>query len=270
MDLKRNIVFFDLETTGLDIQVDEIIQISMTKINTDGGIDQYEQKFNPNVPIKPESEKVHGLTMDVLKDEPRFSACIDDILGFIGDSDIGGYNIIYFDVPMLIEKLARHAVIFDISDRKIVDVFRMYQKFKPHSLAGAYKELFGKEIENAHDASADVKATIDVLFKLTEKDENVGHTTEQWEQYGFDRSRIVDLAGKFIRNDSGTIVFNFGNNKGTPVFDNVGFLQWMVGKNFTSDTLQWVNRLLHEYHYGSIEEEKKRMAADDQERPVFE
>lgn len=244
LNLKNSLVFFDLETTGLDITQDRIIQFGAVKLFPDGTREMMNQFIDPLIPIKPEATAVHGLTTMDFVGCPTMEEIAPNIIAFIGDSDISGFNIIRFDLPLLIEELGRCGNNLDVSSRRIVDMHNIYRGLRPATLAAAYSEYVGGEFE-AHDAQADSVATLDVALSLFDKEKDtVGDSVEQWESFGFDRSKMVDFAGKFIRNDEGEVCFNFGKDKGKNVKENTSFLSWMLDKEFTNDTKNWAKKLL--------------------------
>lgn len=245
LNLINSLVFFDLETTGLDINSDRIIQFAAVKVLTDGTREMMNQFIDPLMPIKQEATDVHGYTTMDLVGCPIMEEIALDIIAFIGDADIAGYNIIRFDLPLLIEELGRCKVALDVSTRHIVDLYNIYRGLRPANLATAYKEYVGGEFD-AHDAQSDSVATLEVALSIFSKEkEIVGDSIEQWESFGFDRSKMVDFAGKFIRDENGEICFNFGKDKGKNVKENMSFLNWMLDKEFTSDTKNWAKKLLN-------------------------
>jgi len=244
LNLKNSLVFFDLETTGLNINEDRIIQFAAVKVLPDGTQKIMNQFIDPLIPIKAEATAVHGYTKIDLVGCPTMEEVAPDIIAFIGGSDFSGFNIIRFDLPLLIEELGRCGQILDVSSRRIVDMHYIYRGLHPANLSSAYKEYVGGEFD-AHDAQADSIATLDLALSIFDKEkELVGDSIEKWESFGFDRSKMVDFAGKFIRDENGDVCFNFGKDKGKKVNENLSFLNWMLDKEFTADTKNWVRKLL--------------------------
>ena len=243
--LERPLVFIDFETTGLDIVNDQIIQIGIVKLHPDGEITHLDMLVQPTISnVSEESFEIHGISDDSLKNEKTFLEISEKLNEYLSGCDIAGYNIIKFDIPLLVEEFNRANIKFDISDRKIIDIFLWYKKYRSQSLIGAYKEFFNKEFDDTHNALGDSIATHKVFEAMLNLRLGIGNNVKEWESFNWDRSKMVDLAGKFIRNDKGEIVFNFGSERGIPIHQKHSILNWMVGKNFTSDTMKWVHDLM--------------------------
>ena len=174
--LDRDIVFFDIESTGLNVLKDRIVQIALIKYKADGtGPVEREYLMNPQVPISAEAMAVHGITPDKIKDQPPFAHYAKDIYDFIGDSDLGGYNSDRFDLPMLTEELFRAGYDMDVENRRTIDVQKIFYKMEPRTLKAALKVYCGKDLEDAHDALADVRATVEVLAGQISKYDGVDY-----------------------------------------------------------------------------------------------
>ena len=238
--LSRPLVFFDLETTGLDTVQDRVCQISLIKIEPGGDTSEINELINPTIPIPPAMTAIHGISDADVLSAPTFRMMAEAINTFIAGCDIAGYNIIIFDLPMLTEELGRCNIDLDLTGLNIIDACLIYKKLRPRTLAAAFRDYVGGEIDNAHDAHADTAATIDVMGFMAEKEPVIGTTPREWMDYAIDRKKMVDLSGKFIWNDQGEMLFNFGPQKGNKVIDNLGMLKWMVGKNFPRETMRWV------------------------------
>jgi len=238
---KRPIVFFDLETTGLDPVQDRIVQIALIKITPDGVRSTAGGFLNPTIPIPPSVTAVHGITDEMVKNEPTFKDKAQSIVNFLSGCDIAGYNIIAFDLPMLLEELGRVGVEFDYSRVNLIDVMLIYKRLRPRTLQAAFEEFVGGERQGQHNALSDTDATIAVMEGILLTEPTVGDTPCKWMDFTVNRETLVDLSGKFIRDKDGSILFNFGPQKGNKVIDNMGMLKWMFGKNFTRDTMNWVN-----------------------------
>lgn len=258
LKLKKDIVFFDLETTGVNVVTDRIIQIGMIKYFADGS-EKIEKcrLVNPEMHIPKEASDINGITDDMVKNEPTFKKIAKGLLDLIGDADVGGYNSNNFDIPLLVEEFNRVGLKLDMSDRKTVDVFKVFQKMEARTLKAAYKFYCGKNLENAHNALVDIQATIEILdaqvkkYKDVNYEDNTGEITEKpikndvdsLHKFTNDENKI-DFAGKIVYNEDKVPVFNFGKHKGSPVKDNPSFCQWMIGKDFSSDTLEIVRLIL--------------------------
>jgi DNA polymerase-3 subunit epsilon len=255
LNLKKDLAFFDLETTGVDISKDRIVQIGIVKYFADGTAPQEKCRLiNPEIPIPKESSEIHGITDDDVKDKPTFKQLAKGIYNFIGDADLCGYNSTRFDIPFLIEEFERAGLSFDVSDRNIIDAFRIFQKMEPRTLKGAYKFYCGKDLKGAHDALEDIKATIEVLKGQIAKYEGVDYEEDDGSvvsapvkndmkalhEFSNDKNK-VDLTGKLVRNGDGKVVFNFGKHKGKPVIDVINedesYYRWAMFKSdFSSET----------------------------------
>lgn len=255
MNLKLNkpIVFFDIESTGLDISKDRIVEISITKIHPDGKKEIKTRRVNPTVPIPIETSKIHGIYDKDVAEEATFKSIAKSLSNFIGNSDLAGYNSNKFDVPLLVEEFLRADVDFDFKKRKLVDVQNVFHKMESRTLVAAYSFYCEKELVNAHSANADVEATYDVLEailnrseklkgeasllkSLLSKTDNKEEKTQlntmieaaernaaQYETISNDveflstfseRHKTADLMGRLIYNSKNEIVFNFGKYKG--------------------------------------------------------
>jgi DNA polymerase III subunit epsilon len=258
-------VFFDVETTGLNVIRDRILQIALIKYPKNGGEPQELQMLiNPGIPISPESMSIHGITPKDLANKPTFQQVSKQLLDFIGNADLGGYNSARFDIPMLMEEFARVGVEFDISNRRIIDVQRIFYKMEPRTLKAALRFYCQKELEDAHDALADVKATVDV-FKgqlnyydgkdlIDEEGAIVEKPIKNDMQALHDFTndlRIVDATQKLKYDHNGTIVFNFGKYMGQPVAEVLSkdkqYYHWIIDKEFSAQVKQTVKRLVKEY-----------------------
>lgn len=245
LNIQKCIIFFDLETTGLDLNKDHIIQFAAVKVFPNGTRDEVNIFIDPLIPIKPEATEVHGIKNSDLVGFPIFEDVAAEINNFIGDADLAGYNIIPFDLPLLIQHLESQNITLDISNRHIVDLYKIYIGLRPANLVTAYNEYVGGTFK-AHDAAGDAMATYELAVKMFDKEsKTLGNSVQEWEAFSFDRSKMVDFAGKFIRNDEGEICFNVGKDKGRPVKENLSFLKWMLDKEFPNDTKNWARRLLN-------------------------
>ena len=173
LNLKRPIAFFDLETTGLNTSHDRIVEMSVLKINVNGDEEQRVWLLNPEMPISAESTSVHGYTNEMVADKPTFRDKAKEIAQFIGNADLAGYNILKFDLPILVEEFLRVDYDFDLKDRSFIDVMNIYMKMEPRTLKGAYRFFCHAELEGAHGAMADTKATYDVLRAMLDHYEGV-------------------------------------------------------------------------------------------------
>ncbi len=212
----KPIVFFDLETTGINITEDRIVQIAMVKHFPDYHTESLEYLINPEMPIPPESSVIHGITDDMVKDCPTFKQVAHKILRFIDHADLGGFNIQRFDLPLLAEEFLRCDIDFDFSKKNIIDVQTIYHKMETRNLSAAYRFYCNKDLENAHSALADVQATYEVFLSQLEKYNDI--LTSYNDVVEFSKyNNFVDFSGRIVLNENNVPVFNFGKYKGQPV-----------------------------------------------------
>ncbi len=243
LTLKRPLVFFDLETTGTDIAKDRIVQIAVLKLHPDGGEDVKTRLVNPGMPIPAEATAVHHITDDAVADKPKFKDIAKGLAEIFRGSDIAGFNSNRFDVPMLVEEFGRCSIPFPDPDAKLVDVQVIYHKKEERTLAAAYKFYCSKNLAGAHDAEADVRATLEVFKEQIEKYDDIGTTPEELHRY-CNSDAIVDYGRKLMRNEKGEIVYAFGKNRGKAVLDDPGYAEWMLGGDFAESTKNVLRRLL--------------------------
>lgn len=246
LNLKRPIIFFDLETTGIDITRDRIIEISMVKVLPDGGEDIKTRRINPEMPIPPESTKIHGITDEQVRDSPTFRSVARSMASFIEGCDMAGYNSNRFDVPMLVEEFLRADVEIDLSKRRFIDVQNIFHKMEQRTLGAAYKFYCGREIENAHSAEADTLATYHVLLGQLDRYAELENDVEFLAKFST-MNDTVDFAGRIIRNEKGLEVFSFGKHKGRSVSEvftlEPSYYTWMMNGDFTLNTKNIITQI---------------------------
>jgi DNA polymerase III subunit epsilon len=248
LSLKKPIFFFDLETTGINIVTDRIIEISYLKISPDGSEEQKTYRINPEMPIPEKTTAIHGITDEDVKDKPTFKEFAKTLAKVMEGCDLGGFNSNKFDIPLLAEEFLRADVDFDFKKRRFVDVQVIFHKMEKRTLAAAYKFYCGKELEGAHGAAADIRATYNVLmaqldhYNGTEYEEIDGKVSkpivndiEALSEFS-SHNKDVDFAGRIILNEKNVEVFNFGKYKGVPVTDvfakDPGYYGWMLNGDF--------------------------------------
>ncbi|MCA0236030.1 MAG: 3'-5' exonuclease [Bacteroidetes bacterium] len=264
LNLTRDLVFFDVETTGLNVIRDRIVQIALVKLFKNGQPpEELTMLINPGIPISEESMQIHGITPKDLANKPVFAQVAQKIWDFIGTSDLAGYNSNRFDVPMLMEEFARVGMEFDISKRRLIDVQRIFYKMEPRTLKAAYRLYCQRELEDAHDALADVKATIDVfkgqLRAYEGKDlwDEDGSTipapikNDMQALHDFTNDlHFLDATQKLRVQPDGVVVFNFGKYMGQPVKEvlkkerNYGI--WIQEREFSSQVKQIIRQMMKE------------------------
>ena len=250
LNLQRPIVFFDLETTGVQITRDRIVEISILKISPDGERETKTRRINPEMPIPAEASAVHGITDADVADCPTFAQVARSLYTWLEGCDIAGFNSNRFDVPMLVEEFLRAGVAVDFDDRHFVDVQTIFHKMERRTLEAAYKFYCNKTLENAHSAEADTLATFEVLeAQLDRYPEDLKNDIPALAEFST-HGRRVDFAGSLAYNDKDEIVINFGKYKGVPVTEvfrkDSGYYNWVMGAQFPLETKRWFARLYQE------------------------
>lgn len=247
LNLTRPIAFFDLETTGLTIGKDRIVEISILKISPDGDRLSYTKKVNPGMKIPKESTEIHGISDKDVENAPTFREIGEEVLEIIEDCDLAGYNSNKFDIPMLVEEFLENDFDFDISGRKLIDVQNIFHKMEQRTLVAAYRFYCDKDLTQAHSAEADTLATFEVLEAQLER---YGDDLKGDVSFLHDFSNMfntVDLAGRIVRNKQDVEVFNFGKHKGRPVKEvfakEPSYFDWMMKGDFPRQTKQVIDRL---------------------------
>lgn len=239
LNLERPLAFIDLETTGVNVGSDRIVEIAILKINPDGSRTMRTHRVNPEMPISAESVNIHGISNEDVATEPTFGDLAPSLFKFLFDCDLAGYNSNKFDVPMLVEEFFRVGVEFDFQERKLVDVQNIFHKMEQRTLKAAYRFYCDKSLENAHSAEADITATYEVLEAQLERYEDL--QTDVLFLSEFSRfHNAADIMGRIVYNEDGVEVFNFGKNKGVPVEDvftrEPGYYGWLLNGDFPRST----------------------------------
>ena len=245
--LQKPIVFFDLETTGVNAIHDRIVEISYIKVFPDGNEESKTLRINPERHIPEQSSAIHGIYDEDVKDCPTFKQVARDIAAIFVNSDIAGFNSNYFDVPMLVEEMLRAGIDFDITKCRLIDVQNIYHKLEQRTLSAAYKFYCGKNLEDAHSAQADTRATYEVLKAQLDKYPDKLNNDVQFLSSFSKMNDNVDFAGRIIYNDKHIPVFNFGKYKGQSVEDvlarDPGYYGWMMQGDFPQNTKQVLTKL---------------------------
>lgn len=246
MKLIRPLIFFDLETTGLNISTDRIIEISVIKVMPNGEEKCHTRRLNPEMPIPAESTAIHGITDADVANEPKFRQIAVSLASIFEGCDIAGFNSNRFDLPMLKQEFDRVGVPFKLDGVNFIDVQTIYHKREPRNLAAAYRFYCGKEIENAHSADADTRATLEIFKAQLDKYADLPSEIKDLAAYtSFNKN--VDLAGRLIFDDNGREVINFGKHKGKLAEEVLaaepGYLSWIKHADFTDDTKQHFERI---------------------------
>jgi DNA polymerase-3 subunit epsilon len=248
LNLNRAIAFIDLETTGVSLSTDRIVELAIIKILPDGSRQVKRKLINPEIPIPKESSEIHGITDEMVKDAQTFKQAGNEIKMFIDNCDLGGYNSNRFDIPILMEEFLRAGMDVDLSTRKMVDVQHIFYTMEPRTLTAAYKYFCEKELVDAHSAEADVDATIEVFMAQLNRYKNLGNSVESVLSV-IGEDKIVDYARRFGFNDKGVEIFNFGKHKGRPVRDVLKaepqYYDWMMRGDFPLHTKQKLTEILN-------------------------
>lgn len=267
LNLKRPLAIFDLEATGLDVTNDRIVEIAILRVDVDGTTHEFSSKVNPLIPIPEEVSLIHGIYDADVANEKSFAELTPEIIEFLQDADLAGYNSNKFDIPLLAEEFLRAGSDFDISSRKQVDVQNIFHKMEQRTLVAAYAFYCNKELNNAHQAMADVTATWEVLKAQLEKYDNLEGNVEFLADFtrvgNFD---LLDFAGRIAVNERGEAIYNFGKHKGKTVREvsdiEPGYYGWMLDANFPLYTKQVLRKEMEK-----IKEEKqsksKNNSSDD-------
>lgn len=251
LNIKRPLAFFDLETTGISITQDRIVEISVIKLHPDGSEDVRTMLINPTIPIPEEPSSIHGIYDEDVLDAPTFKEVAKSWDDFLKGCDLAGYNLVKFDIPVLVEEFLRAGIDFDIDSRKIVDAQKIFYKMQPRTLVAAYEFFCGKDLTNAHSAEADTRATMEVLMAQVEKYDGVEIKNKDGEPeipvtndinklHELSISNQADVAGRLAYNDKKEIVFNFGKHRFKTVeavlIEEPNYYNWIMKGDFPLQT----------------------------------
>jgi DNA polymerase-3 subunit epsilon len=252
MKINKPIAFFDLETTGVNISTDRIIEICIVRVSPPNETVEVKTfRVNPGMPIPDQSSSIHGIYDKDVADKPTFPEIAQQVFQFMKDCDLGGFNSIRFDIPLLIEEFFRAGIEFDITKRKLIDSQRIFHLMEPRTLGAAYKFYCNKDLENAHSAEADTLATYHILkaqiaryadkqVKDAEGKVSVPIKNDMQVLHDFSVGNMVDLAGRMVLSDKGEELFNFGKYKGMKVKDTLlkdpMYYDWIMKGDFPQDT----------------------------------
>jgi DNA polymerase-3 subunit epsilon len=258
LNLKIPLCFFDLEATGTNISRDRIVEIAVVKVMPSGEILRKSSIINPTIPIPAETTAIHGITNEQVADKPTFKEVAREYAKFMEGCDLAGFNVLKFDVPLLVEEFLRADVEFDYQKKKIIDSQKIFHLMEKRTLSAALMFYCGKKIEKAHSAEADTMATVDVLMAQIERyngqevtdglERKVGVIENDMESLSkLVADDLVDLAGRMVRNSKGDIIFNFGKHKNKLVMDvfkeEPAYYEWMMNGDFPLDTKRKLTEL---------------------------
>lgn len=249
LNLRNPLLFFDIESTGLNVATDRIVEISIVKVSPGAPgepnkVEVKTRRVNPTIPITAEAQAVHGISDEDVRDEPEFRQLAKSLAQWMKGCDIAGYNSLKFDIPLLAEEFLRAGVEFDFRKRKLIDVQNIFHKKEQRTLKAAYKFYCGKNLDNAHSAEADTMATYEVLEAQLDRyrddeEDPLRNDVEFLAKYSI-QNRFMDYAGRIVLNDKDEPVFNFGKHRGKPVKEVLrcepSYYSWMMEGDFTLDT----------------------------------
>lgn len=251
LNLRNPLCFFDLETTGINITNDRIIEIAVIKLMPGGEIQKKTNLINPGITILPESTAIHGISNEDVQGKPTFKEVAKEYTRFMEGADLSGFNILKFDIPMLVEEFLRAEVEFDYSRKKIIDSQKIFHLMEKRTLSAAYKFYVNKELTNSHSAEADTEASMEVLLAQVAQYDGQDVTDGLGKKIGEIKNdmdalsklvseSLVDLAGRMVLNSKGEEVINFGKHKGKAVTavlkDEPSYYDWVMNGDFPMDT----------------------------------
>ena len=261
LNLKKPIVFFDLETTGIQIATDRIVEISILKVFPNGNKESKTWLVNPEMEIPKEASDIHGITNEKVVNEPTFKELAPLVNEMIKDCDLAGFNSNRFDIPLLAEEMLRANIDFDMQNRKAIDVQVIYHKKEQRNLSAGYEFYCGKKLENAHSAEADTLATYEILEAQLEKYEDIKNDVDFLSDYSTHQKR-ADFAGFILVNHMEEEFFSFGKYKGKTVEEvlqvNPGYYSWMQNADFPLYTKKVVSNVKDR-----MKNKKKEMTLED-------
>lgn len=269
LNLTKPLAFFDLETTGINVGIDRVVEISVVKVLPNNKTEIYTKRINPTIPIPPRSTEIHGITDEMVKDAPTFKDIAKELNQFFGNSDLAGYNSNKFDIPLLVEEFLRADVDFDLKGRKFVDVQNIFHKMEPRTLHAAYRFYCQKDLINNHSAEADAMATFEILKAQLDRYQGVKIKNREGQLVEpivndmgalsnfSEQQNNADLVGHLVFNDKKQEVFNFGKHKGKAVelvfAQEPAYYDWMMKADFPLSTKKVITAIkLRQFNKGSV------------------
>lgn len=249
INLVRPIIFFDLEATGTDRENDRIVEISVLKLELDGSTKTFTTRINPTIPIPAGATEIHHITDNDVKDCKTFAQLAPGLFQSFKGCDLAGFNSNNYDVPLLYNEFLRCGLVLDYKSVNLIDVGNIFKIQEQRTLTAAAKFYCGVDLEDAHSAEADIKATYEVFKAQLEKYPDLPQDVAELAKFTNYGKNILDLSGKFCEDDNGVVLYNFGKNRGKPVKEDLGFLNWMMGKDFAPDTLEIAQKLYNEFAF---------------------
>ena len=261
LNLKNPLVFFDLETTGINIVTDRIVELSYLKIYPDGKEESQTFLVNPTIPIPPKTTAIHGISDEDVKDAPTFSELAKTLSKIIEGCDLAGYNSNKFDIPLLAEELLRAGVDIDLKKRKFIDVQVIFHKKEQRTLSAAYKFYCEKELTDAHSAEADTRATYEILKSQLDRYTDLKNDIDELAKFS-SHNRNADFVGRIIYDEDGNEIFNFGKYKGVKVEDvlekDPAYFGWMINGEFPRYTKKVLTNIKLRGAFGNIKNARSK------------
>ncbi|MBR8839223.1 MAG: 3'-5' exonuclease [Stigonema ocellatum SAG 48.90 = DSM 106950] len=258
LNLIRPLAFIDLETTGIDVVNDRIVQIAVLKVLPNGKEIPTGRKINPTIPIPPAASKIHGIYDADVQNEPSFADIAENLANFISDSDIAGYNSNKYDIPLLLVEFYRAGIDFKLEGRNLIDVQTIFHKMEPRNLKAAYKFYCGKNLVGAHDAVNDTRATYEIFKAQIQRYENVAYEDKDGNIFypienhletlaKFTPFNLLDPTGKVVYDEQGREIFNFGKHRGKTLVEvfteEPTYYYWIMNKDFSIFTKRAIEKV---------------------------
>jgi len=244
MNITRPIVFFDLETTGLDLSKDKAVSIATIKIDLNGSSEEKKILINPEIEIPKEASDIHGITNEMVADAPNFKQISKSLFSYFENCDIAGFNSDYYDVPLLMKEFSRCGIDFPTWDLNLVDVLKFERLLNSNKLGEVYLRYTGKQLDGAHDAMNDVKATFEILMCQLEKHGKKDLTPQEIDLMCQGERKRFDLSGKTYLNANGEVCWSIGKNANNPVTKDTAYLNWVLKSDFPEETKTKLRTLL--------------------------
>lgn len=244
MNITRPIVFFDLETTGLDLSTDRAVSIATLKIDLEGKTEEKKILINPEMDIPKEASDIHGITNEMVADAPTFKQISKSLFSYFENCDIAGFNSDYYDVPLLMKEFSRCGIDFPTWELNLVDVLKFEKMLNSNKLSEVYLRYTGKELEGAHDALNDIRATFEILMCQLEKHGKNDLTPQEIDLMCQGERKRFDLSGKTYLNANGEVCWSIGKNANNPVTKDTAYLNWVLKSDFPEETKAKLRTLL--------------------------
>ena len=248
-DLDRPVVFFDLETTGLSLSRDRIVELAVLRVSAQGDVLERVRRYNPGIPIPPEAAAIHGITDEVVADEPPFRATAKSLAALLEPCDLAGFNIRRFDLPILLAEFRRAGVPFEVADRRLIDMKMIFHREEPRDLSAAARFYLGREHEDAHTALGDIRTTAAVLAAQLSRYRHLPRDMDGLHAYCDEMGPFLTEFDRWFKETRAGLVFNRGKHKGTPLTEVAksapDYLEWMLGADdMPAEVLETIRQTL--------------------------